>query len=151
MWNGLLGRMTGGDPLTSLLSAVQSELGRRNEPVSQNGEGLVAQPANPAPYPDLCVTVVVCLPKPTSVTDNRVTSAKRTPPWQKVQRDHPGSALAFGSGSGTKRITAGVGGLPLNRPRASLHLSVKQCRMKKEYYIKAATILSTLQLALWPV
>jgi hypothetical protein len=100
--------MTGGDPLTSLLSAVQSELGRRNEPLSQNREGLVAQPANPTPYPDLCVTVVVCLPKPTSVTDNRVTSAKRTPPWQKAQRDHPGSGLAFGSGSATKRIMAGV-------------------------------------------
>ena len=109
MWSGLFDRMTGGDALTSLLAAMQSEPRRRHQPLGQNSEGLVARPANPTPYPDLFVTVVVRLPKSASVTDNRVTSAKWAPPRQEVQRDHPGSGLAFGSGSAMKRITADVG------------------------------------------
>jgi hypothetical protein len=135
--NGLFDRMTGGDALTSLLAAMQSEPRRRHQPLGQNSEGLVARPANPTPYPDLFVTVVMRLPKPASVTDNRVTSAKWAPPRQEVQRDHPGSGLAFGSGNAMKRITAGCWSLRGTNYRRARDFTLRQnqCRTKKEYYI----------------
>jgi hypothetical protein len=42
------------------------------------------------------------------MADDRVVLANRASPRQKFQRDYPGSALSFASGSAMKRITAGV-------------------------------------------
>jgi hypothetical protein len=63
---------------------------------------------DPAPHPNAFVPVIVGLPKAPAVADDRVTLASRTPPWQEVQRDYPGSILSFASSSAIKRITAGV-------------------------------------------
>jgi hypothetical protein len=54
------------------------------------------------------VPIIVALTKSPSVADDRIVMANRASPRQKVQRDHPGSALSFASGSAIKRITAGV-------------------------------------------
>jgi hypothetical protein len=42
------------------------------------------------------------------MADDGVVTAKRTLPREKIQRDHPGSALPSVSGNAIKRITAGV-------------------------------------------
>jgi hypothetical protein len=57
--------------------------------------------------------VVVRLAKSPSVANDRGVSAKRTSPWQAIQRNYPGSLLSFVSGSAIKRITAGVKAPPL--------------------------------------
>jgi hypothetical protein len=50
----------------------------------------------------------VALTESPAVPDDGVVTAHRTSPRQQVQRDHPGSALSFASGSAIKIITAGV-------------------------------------------
>jgi hypothetical protein len=104
----LLGRVTGGYALTSLLPAVQGEVCRGRQPIGQDREGLPAWLADSPPYPDTFVLAVMSMAKPLSVADDRVLTAKWTSARQKVQRDHPGSALSPASGSAIKRITAGV-------------------------------------------
>jgi hypothetical protein len=104
----LLNRITCGDALTGLLSTTQAEKPGRRQPIGQDREGLTARPTDSAPHPNAFVPVVVGLAKPPSMSDDRVVLANRTPPRQKVQRDHPGSMLSFASGSAIKRITAGV-------------------------------------------
>ena len=104
----LLGRITGGNPLTRLLSAVQAVVPGRRQPIGQDREGLPARLTDSASYPDAFVPVIVALTEPPSVADDRVVSADRTPPRQEIQRDYPGSMLSFASGSAIKRITAGV-------------------------------------------
>jgi hypothetical protein len=54
------------------------------------------------------VLVVVGLAEPPSMADDGVVTAKRTLPREKIQGDHPGSALSSVSGNAIKRITAGV-------------------------------------------
>jgi len=104
----LLHGSPGGYVLTSLPSATQTEGRRRRQPIGQNREGLFARPTHPASYPNAFVAVIVGLAEPSSMADDRLVAAKRTPPREEVQRDHPGSMLSFASGSAIKRITAGV-------------------------------------------
>jgi hypothetical protein len=106
--SSLLNRVTGGDILTGLLPASQTERRRRRQPVGQNREGLPAGMTDPATHPNAFTAGVVGLAEPPSMADDRAIAANRTTPWQKVQRDHPGSMLSFASGSAIKRITAGV-------------------------------------------
>jgi hypothetical protein len=80
--HGLLSRVAGADSVTGLLSTTQAVVSRRHQPVGQNGEGLPAWPTNPTPYPDAFVLVVVGLPEPPPVPDDRVLLAKRAQPRQ---------------------------------------------------------------------
>jgi hypothetical protein len=104
----LLGRITGGHVLTSLLPAMQGEGGRRRQPIWQNRESLPARLTDSAPYPDAFVLVVVGVAEPPSVADDRVITADGTSTRQEVQRGHPGWVLSSAFGSAIKRITAGV-------------------------------------------
>jgi hypothetical protein len=90
MWNGLLHRVAGSHPLTSLTSTMQGEVcGRR-------------------PYPNLVAQLIVSLTESSPVADDRLLTANRTSPRQAIQRDYPGSRLSFASDGAIKRITAGV-------------------------------------------
>jgi hypothetical protein len=80
----------------------------RCQPVRQDSEGLPARSTNPTTHPDAFVLLVVRLPEPQSVADDRVVSAQRAQPRQEIQRNYPGSMLSLASGSAIKRITAGV-------------------------------------------
>ena len=104
----LLNGITGGDALTSLLPALQTERRRRSKPIRQDREGLVARMTDSTPHPNVFVPVIVGLAEPPSMADDRVVAANWTSPRQEVQRDHPGSMLSFASGSAIKIITAGV-------------------------------------------
>jgi hypothetical protein len=105
---GLLGRITGGDVLTSLLPAAKAVVAGRRQPIGQDGKRLPARLTDSAPYPDAFVLVVVSMAKPSSVANDRIVPANGTSPRQEGQRDHPGSVLSSASGSAIKRITAGV-------------------------------------------
>ncbi len=83
-------------------------MSRRREPIRQDGEGLAARSADPAPHPDAIVSVVVGLAEPPAVADDRLVLAERAQPRQEIQRNYPGSVLSLVSGSAIKRITAGV-------------------------------------------
>jgi len=104
----LLNGIACGDVLTGLLPALQTERGRRHQPIGQDREGLGARMADSAPHPNTVVLIVVGLAGAPSMADDREFLAKGTSPRQKIQWDHPGSMLSFGSGSAIKRITAGV-------------------------------------------
>jgi hypothetical protein len=104
----LLGGITGGDVLTSLLPAVEAVMAGWRQPIGQDREGLPARLTDSTSHPDRFALVVVALAESASVPDDRVVLAGWTSPWQAVQRDHPGSILSFASGSAIKRITAGV-------------------------------------------
>jgi len=108
VWGSLLGSFTGGKVITSLLPTVQGERRRWRQPIGQDREALPARLADPAPHPDGFVLVVVALTQSSPMADDRVITANRASPREKVQRDHPGSALSSASGSAIKRITAGV-------------------------------------------
>ena len=88
--------------------AVQGEGSRWRQPIGQNREGLPARFTDSAPHPDGFVLIVVVLTQSPPVADDRVITANRASPREKVQRDHPESALPSASGSAIKRITAGV-------------------------------------------
>ena len=78
--------------------------------------------------------IIVALTKSPPVADDGVVMANRTAPWQKFQRDYPGSALSFASGSAMNRITAGlIKGPPLTVPCRAFALRQSQFRTKKEY------------------
>ena len=108
----MLGGITGGDVLTSLLPAVEAVMAGWRQPIGQDREGLPARLTDSAPHPDPFVLAVVALTQSPSVADDRVIPANGTSPRQEVQRDHPGSMLSFASGSAIKRITAGVKARP---------------------------------------
>jgi hypothetical protein len=74
----LLSSLAGADPLAGLLSAAQAEMPRWRQPVRQDGEGLPARTANPAPHPNAFVLVVVSLSESPPVADDGVVSAQRT-------------------------------------------------------------------------
>ena len=78
------------------------------QPVRQDGKRLPARSATPATHPDAFVLVIMRLPEPPSVADDRAVVAERAEPWQQMQRDYPGSMLSLFSGSAIKKITAGV-------------------------------------------
>jgi hypothetical protein len=105
---GMLDGFSCGDPLTRFLSAAQSVVSRRCEPLGQDREGLSAQLTDSTSHPNRFVVIVVALAESPSVADDRVLPADGTLPRQEGQRDHPGSMLSSGSGSAIKRITAGV-------------------------------------------
>jgi hypothetical protein len=108
VWGRLLSSFTGRQVLASLLPAVQGERSRWRQPIGQDGEGLLARLTNAAPHPNAIMTVIAGITKPLPVAHDRVVTTERTSPWEKVQRDHPGSVLSSASGSAIKRITAGV-------------------------------------------
>jgi hypothetical protein len=104
----LLDRIAGGDPLTSLMPAVKAVMPAWSQPIGQNREGLPARLTDSAPHPDTFVPVIVALASAPSMANDRVVVAHWTSPWQKRQRNHPGSVLSSASGNAIKRITAGV-------------------------------------------
>jgi hypothetical protein len=108
MRRGLFNGITCGDAFARLLSATQAEMPRRRQPIGQDREGLPAWMTDSAPHPNAFASVIVGLAEAPAVADDRVTLASRTPSWQEVQRDYPGSILSFASSSAIKRITAGV-------------------------------------------
>jgi hypothetical protein len=108
MRRGLLDGLARGDAFAGLLSATQTEMPRRRQPIGQNREGLPARMTDSASHPNAVVLVVVRMAEPPSMADHCVIPANRTFPRQEVQWDHPGSALSSISGSAIKRITAGV-------------------------------------------
>src|SRR5215813_15288641 len=75
VWRGLLHGSASGYPFAGLLPARHAEMSRRRQPVRQDGEGLPARPANPAPHPDAIVSVVVGLAEPPAVAGDRVVQA----------------------------------------------------------------------------
>ena len=95
----LLHGITCGDALTSLLPAMQTEGGRRREPIGQDREGLPARMTDSTSHPNVFVMFVVGLAVTPSVADDRMVVANRTSPRQEIQRDYPGSMLSFASGS----------------------------------------------------
>jgi hypothetical protein len=104
----LLNRIPCGDVRTGLLSATQTEMSRRRQPIGQDRERLAARVTDPTTHPDACMPVVVALTESPAVADDRVLTTNWTSPRQQRQRDHPGSMLSFASGSAINRITAGV-------------------------------------------
>ena len=115
LWRGLLDGVTDGDPLAEpALRQCRPIVRNRRHPIGQDREGFLARPANPAPHPNIFVSIIVCLSKPSSVADDRVVLASWASPWKKFQRDYPGSRLTFGSGSAIKSVTTGV--KPSRRP-----------------------------------
>ena len=61
---------------------------RRRQPVRQDGEGLPAQPTNPAPCQDAFVLVVVD-PESPPMPNDRVVLANRAQRLQVAQRNYP--------------------------------------------------------------
>jgi hypothetical protein len=104
----LLDGFAGGDPITGLLPAPQTERRYRCQPIGQDRKGLPAQMADSAAHPNVFLPVIVGWTKSTSMADDGVVPADRTSPRQEFQGDHPGTMLSFVSGSAIKRITAGV-------------------------------------------
>ena len=76
--------------------------------MGQDREGLLAWQTDSAPHPDAIALIIVALTESPAVPDDGIVTAKRASPWQQLQRDYPGSALSFASGSAIKIITAGV-------------------------------------------
>jgi hypothetical protein len=101
---GLFRRVAGGDSFTGLLSTMQAVVPKRNQPVGQNRERLFASSTAPAPNPQACVHVVVRLPEPLAMTNDRGGFANGTPPRQVIQRNYPGSLLSFASGNAITKI-----------------------------------------------
>jgi hypothetical protein len=104
----LFSGITGRDALAGLLPARHGEMPRRRQPVGQNGEGPPARKANPTPYPNAFVLVIVRLAQSSAVANDCVVAANRAKPRQKLQGHYPGSVLSLLSGSAIKRTTAGV-------------------------------------------
>jgi hypothetical protein len=151
--HGLLSRVAGTHPVTGLLSTAQAVVSRRHQPVGQNGEGLPARPTNPTTHPDVFTPVVVRLAKSPTVANDCGVSAKRTSPWQAIQRNYPGSLLSLGSGSAINRITSGLQPPPLTVPCQGFHLVARSSLLRqsqiqtKEYCLtprRATLSLSTL-------
>jgi hypothetical protein len=63
----LLHGITGGDALTGLLPALQTERCRRSKPIRQDREGLVARMTDSASHPNVFVPVIVGLAEPPSM------------------------------------------------------------------------------------
>ena len=134
----LLSSITSGEVITRLLPTVQAERRRWRQPIGQDREALPAWLADPPPHPDGFVLIVVVLTQSPPVANDRVITANRASPREKVQRDHPGSALSSASGSAIKRITAGVRAAADRRCQVSIWrlaftLPVKSVQTKKEY------------------
>jgi hypothetical protein len=70
VWRCLLGRFTSCDPFAALLSATQTVVSRRHQPVRQHRECLLTLPANSAPNPDPIVMVIVRLPNALAMADD---------------------------------------------------------------------------------
>jgi hypothetical protein len=100
----LFHRVAGGNPFTGLLSTTQAVVPKRNQPVGQDCEGLVALPAKSAANPQAYMPVIVCLPEPLAMTDDPGRPTNWTPARQAIQRNYPGSMLSSASGSAITRI-----------------------------------------------
>jgi hypothetical protein len=81
---------------------------RGRQPVRQDGKGLPAPRADPAPHPDAIMLVVVGLAEPPAMANDRSVLTERAQPRHPIQRHYPGSMLSLLPGSAIKRITAGV-------------------------------------------
>jgi hypothetical protein len=84
MRRGLFYGITCGYAFAGLLSATQAEMTRRCQPIRQDSVGLPAWMTDPAPHPNAFVPVIVGLPEPSAVADDRVTLASRTPSGQEL-------------------------------------------------------------------
>jgi len=78
----LLSRITGGDLLTGLLSAVKAVVAGWRQPIGQDREGLPARLTDSAPYPKALVLGVVALAAAPSMANDRVVAANWTTPRQ---------------------------------------------------------------------
>jgi hypothetical protein len=108
VWRRLFEWTTGGKPFTRLLTAMQGEVPRWDQPLGQNGEGLTTRSAYPSSHPYSFLLLIVSLAQAQSVADDRIVAANGASPRQALQRNYPGSSLSFVSGSAITRITAGV-------------------------------------------
>jgi len=104
----LLQRFASGHALACQLAATQAERRRWRLPAWQNCERDSAGRTDAASNPDEGVPVIMTLPEPPAVSDDRVALAHRTLSREQTQRNHPGSELSSAAGSAIKRITAGV-------------------------------------------
>jgi hypothetical protein len=77
---------------------------KRNQPVGQDREGVVALPTESTSNPHLCMSVVMRLPQSPAMPDDRGSLTNRTPPRQAIQWNYPGSLLSSASGSAITRI-----------------------------------------------
>jgi hypothetical protein len=96
------------------------------------------------------IPVVVRLAKSPTVANDRGVSAKRTSPWQAIQRNYPGSLLSFGSGSAINRTTSGLQPPPLTVSCQRFNLVARPSLLRqsqKEYcfaLVAASASLTTL-------
>ena len=97
-------RITGGDLFTGLLATTQTVVPKRNQPVWQYRECLLALRTTSTPNPHAYVHVIVRLPESLAMADDRGSLTNWTPPWQAIQRNYPGSMLSFASGSAITKI-----------------------------------------------
>ena len=98
--------------------------------------------------------VIVALTQSPPVADDRVLTANRASPREKVQRDHPGSALSSASGSAIKRITAGVRAAADRRCQVSIWglaftLPVKSVSNEKRILLLSLTRRGSVKTAGW--
>jgi len=85
----LFRRLTGGEPFASLLSATQSEMPGRYQPMRQNRKGFVAETANPSSHPDFRLMLIMSLTAAPSVAHDRVVTTNGASPRQTIQRNYP--------------------------------------------------------------
>jgi hypothetical protein len=108
VWRCLFRRVAGGYPFTGLLPTTQAIVPKRNQPVGQDREGLVALPTEPTPNPHACVHVVVRLAESLAMTDDRGGRTNWTPSRQSIQRNYPRIDVVFCFRQCDKEDQAGV-------------------------------------------
>jgi len=84
----LLDRSTGGNALTSTLSALQAVGRVRRQPIGQDGESLFARRTTSASHPNAFAPFVVRMAESLSVTDDGKALTNRAPPRKKTERDN---------------------------------------------------------------
>ena len=100
----LFSRLPSSNPFAGLLSGMQAVMSERHQPVRQDGESVVALPAQAAPNPHAGVHLVVCLPEPLAMTNDGWSFTNWTPPRQAIQWNYPGSLLSSAAGNAITRI-----------------------------------------------
>src|SRR5436305_9833993 len=96
---GLLNGFAGGNPLTRLVSAAQSVLPRRCEPLGQDRKGLPALLTDSTPHPDRFTLIVMALAESPFVTDDRGLPADGTLPRHASHLVYPVPVVSFVPGT----------------------------------------------------
>lgn len=116
MRRGLLDRIAGGNPLTSLMPTVKAVMRAWSQPLRQNREALPARHTDSTPHPDTFVLAIMTLASAPSMANDRVTVANWTPPRQALQRNHPRLDVVFCFGQCDKKNHGWREGPPLTVP-----------------------------------